>query len=72
MSTKKEEKAAFKKLKEVFPGRDVALTSFYSSWSQQQNYYATVINIGSTADRETSTANEAVELMIERDKRRMK
>jgi dihydroxyacetone kinase len=64
MSTKREEKAAFEKLKKAFPGRESSLTISYCSWRETQHYYATVNDLGSTCGEEVKTANEAVKLMI--------
>jgi hypothetical protein len=64
MSSKKEEKAAFKRLKKAFPGESLSLTCFYASWIKRQSYYVTVNDIGSTVGDISNTADEAVDLMI--------
>ena len=64
MSSKKEEKAAFERLKKAFPGRDSSLDCFYSSWRKEQSYHCTVNDFRSTCGKETKTADEAVDLMI--------
>ena len=63
MSSKREEKAAFEKLKKAFPGKDISLTSQYCTWRKECTYYATVNDVGSTFGEVTSTADEAVDLM---------
>ena len=64
MSSKKEEKAAFERLKKAFPGKDVSLTNQYTSWRKGPTYYATVNDLGSTCGDVSKTADEAVDLMI--------
>ena len=40
MVSRREEKAAFEKLKKLFPGEDVSLECKYSSWTPHPFYYA--------------------------------
>ena len=40
MTSKKEEKAAFEKLKKLFPNREVALECKYCNWIPHPVYYA--------------------------------
>jgi hypothetical protein len=67
MSTKKEEKAAFEKLKKAFPGKDCSLSLDYNSWREHPYYYATVHDVGSSIGEGAKTANEGVELMIKKE-----
>ena len=66
MSSKREEKAAFEKLKKAFPGKSSSLTSQYCSWRKECIYYATVNGVGSTCDEVSKTADETVDLMIKK------
>jgi len=64
MSSKKEEKAAFERLKKAFPGKDSALCCDYCSYRKYPYYYCTVNDVGSTIGDNVETADEAVDLMI--------
>ena len=66
MSSKKEEKAEFNRLKKEFPNTDVSLDCNYESWCKSSYYRAYVARSGSTGSKITqgSTAKEAVDLVI--------
>ena len=65
MSSKKEEIAAFERLKKAFPENDVSLTADLCSWRKGLSYHATVNGFRSTCGELKNTADEAVDLIIE-------
>lgn len=70
MSSKKEEKAAFEKLKKAFPGHNVSLENSLRSWYNEHYYQAYDAGVG-PGDGEFGkgkTANEAVENLINKRK----
>lgn len=64
MSSKREEVAAFKRLRKAFPDVNCALECWYTSWYKELRYYCTVPSVGSTIGNCTPNVNEAVDLMI--------
>lgn len=66
MSSKKEEKVAFERLKKAFPGDNSSLCCDYNSWRKELYYYCTVNNFGSTCGEDLKTADEAVDAIIKR------
>jgi len=63
MSTKREEKSAFEKLKKSFPEHDVSLDYRHESWTGEP-YYKAYVSEGDPSFTQSSTAMEAVNLMI--------
>jgi len=64
MSSKREERAAFEKLKKAFPDNNVSLTADLCSWEKELKYHATVNGFRSTCGESKKTAAEAVDLII--------